>query len=441
MRPMRVSGSLAGVIRRPHRLFRSFVCLLALSGAVLYAAGRSHAEDGTAGAAAPEAASPAVGTPSPIAGRCGVCHPAERVAFEKSRHATEGVRCVGCHGGNDGSLEQRIAHGAGFVGKPDKPGVLRLCASCHSDEEKMRAYNLPVDQMALYLTSGHGHALARGNTRVAVCTDCHGHHEILAASDPASTVYRLNVPRTCGRCHSRPADFPEDARMGQVYESYMKSVHARELLDRGNRQAPNCTDCHGVHGAAPPAVGDVGKVCGNCHTAERRYFEAGPHARGFEAAGHAGCMACHDNHLTESSAPDRLLQLCGSCHGEDSAEARTGRDLHDDYAAAVSALDKADHRVRVAEAVPIQVEDYRARLEEGRTYLREAMVASHSVVPDLMMGFTTRSRGVAAEVDHEVAAKLQNLQWRKIFTLLLWLFIVATVILLRYFRDRAPREN
>ena len=138
---------------------------------------------------------------SAAAGRCGVCHPAERVLFEKSRHAQEDVHCVSCHGGDDRTLDQHAAHGAGFRGRPARQDIPKLCASCHASEERMRAYNLPVDQYALYQTSGHGKRLASGDTRVAVCSDCHGAHDILPPSDPASRVFRINIPKTCGSCH------------------------------------------------------------------------------------------------------------------------------------------------------------------------------------------------------------------------------------------------
>ena len=79
--------------------------------------------------------------------------------------------------------------------------LLKMCGGCHSDEQKMRPYNLPVDQLALYQLSGHGVRLAKGDTRVAVCSDCHGAHDILPVNDTRSLDYPLNIARTCGQCH------------------------------------------------------------------------------------------------------------------------------------------------------------------------------------------------------------------------------------------------
>lgn len=64
-----------------------------------------------------------------------------------------------------------------------------LCARCHEDETRT------------YLDSYHGKASTLGDLETAVCTDCHGGHRILAASNPESSVHRDNLIATCGDCH------------------------------------------------------------------------------------------------------------------------------------------------------------------------------------------------------------------------------------------------
>ena len=68
----------------------------------------------------------------------------------------------------------------------------------------MRKYNpsLRTDQFSQYQTSVHGKLLAKGDTKVAVCIDCHGVHDLRPASDPRSKIRPLNVAQTCARCHS-----------------------------------------------------------------------------------------------------------------------------------------------------------------------------------------------------------------------------------------------
>ena len=58
-----------------------------------------------------------------------------------------------------------------------------LCARCHSDEKRMRPYDLPVDQYdALPDVARTASGSRRATRAVAVCSDCHGTHDILAPS-------------------------------------------------------------------------------------------------------------------------------------------------------------------------------------------------------------------------------------------------------------------
>ena len=69
---------------------------------------------------------------------------------------------------------------AGFKGKIDRRQIPQLCGSCHSNPNLMRQYDpsLRTDQLAEYHTSVHGKRLAAGDTKVAVCIDCHSVHDI-----------------------------------------------------------------------------------------------------------------------------------------------------------------------------------------------------------------------------------------------------------------------
>ncbi len=389
---------------------------------------------------APPPAAPAVAA-APSTSRCGVCHPAERVQFERSRHAQEDVRCVSCHGGDDRSLDQATAHGAGFIGRPKHADVPRLCASCHASEAKMRPYNLPVDQYALYQTSGHGRRLAQGDARVAVCSDCHGAHDILSPSDPSSRVFPTNIPRTCGRCHGDSTLMVRGRGRPDAYRDYLGSVHAHELLDRGNPRAPTCVSCHGVHGAAPPGAGDIAKVCGQCHTAERRYFASGPHHDGMVRAGLPECVSCHSHHAIGATEPKRLAVLCAECHGAGSAQATLGGTMWTEYQGAATQIEQAEALIARADAVPIATEDYHARLEEARTYLREALPAAHGVNEPTVSGLTARARSMGAEVASEIHDKLGHLQARKVALIVFWFYLLLTVVILRRFQKQAARKD
>jgi hypothetical protein len=401
------------------------------------AAGAAAAPADTAGTVG---ARPAARVAGPGAsGRCGTCHPRERVEFAASRHAAEEVRCVDCHGGNDRSLEIAVAHGSGFTGRPARASIPRMCASCHSDEAKMRPYNLPVDQLALYQTSVHGRRLAQGDAGVAVCSDCHGAHDVLPASDPRSRAHPLNVPRTCGACHGDAQTAAGSRTKENVVAAYDSSFHARELYDRGNLRAPTCVSCHGVHGAAPPDFGDVDKVCGDaCHTVERRYFSAGPHRNALARAGLPECASCHGHHAIVQAAPARLERACGRCHGADSKQVVLGQRLWTEYRTALGDVEAAAALTATADAIPLNTEDYRARLEVARTYLSEALPAAHSVSEEVVSGFTTRARSVAQEVQSEIHEKLGHIRLRKVLLVVFWFYIVLTIAVLRRFQQAGP---
>ena len=372
-------------------------------------------------------------------GRCGSCHPDERVAFEKSRHAGEDMHCTSCHGGNDQSLDEAGAHqGNGWRGKITRAQDPAMCASCHADEKVMQPYDLPVDQYSQYQTSGHGKLLAKGDGKVAVCSDCHGAHDVLSAHDPASRTYVTNVPRTCGTCHG-DTTLVRERKMKDTYHEYLGSVHAKSLFDKGNLKAPTCVSCHGVHGAAPSDIGNVNKVCGRCHTAERRYFKSGPHAAAMAAEQMAECSSCHGDHGIAPSETARLASNCVKCHDKGSKDEVLGATLLADYQSAAEAIEKAEKVVARADAVPIQTEDYKARIEEAHTYLFEALTAAHAVSPEAMSGYTTRARSVGEEIQEELGSKLQNITVEKLFLLVFWFYVIVTIGIIRRFRDAGPR--
>ena len=412
---------------------RTALALLFLAATAATARAQTRTPAPPAGPAAVAAAS----------GRCGVCHPAERVQFEKSRHVPEGVRCVSCHGGDDHSLDTAIAHGPGYRGRPARRDIPKLCASCHADEAQMRPYGLPVDQYALYQISGHGRRLAHGDDQAAVCSDCHGAHEILAPRDPASSTYALNVPQTCGRCHGNTALMRVRGR-ADVVRTYQSSVHARALTGKGNLRAPTCVSCHGAHGAAPPALGSADKVCGQCHTVERRYYAAGGHAGGSSGRPgdpHPECVTCHEAHGVQPARPERLGTSCVMCHEGDSHRLDLGRRIWNGYRTATGEADKAAALVAKADAIPIPTEDYHARIEEAHTYLREALSAAHSVQPEVVAGFTTRARAVGEEVQKELQGKLANLRQHRYVLIAFWFYVLLTLFVLKRFRDQATRNR
>jgi hypothetical protein len=371
-------------------------------------------------------------------GACGLCHPDARVEYEQGVHAGEGIACHDCHGGDPGATTTEGAHRGDFRGVPARRDLPAACGSCHSDIGRMRPYNLPADQLALYRMSGHGIRLARGDESVAVCTDCHGTHAIRRRDDPQSAVFPANIPATCGRCHGAA----EPALQGESnpFVAYAAGVHGKAFIERNNGSAPHCASCHGAHGAAPPGVGDIDKVCGHCHQTARDYFLHSPHAAAMASTGAPECASCHDHHRVLPAAESGRQPRCAGCHDEGSEQVAVAATMSTLYRGAEEAIEAARLLVDRAAAVPLYVEDYQARLEEARTALVQSLPATHSLRVDSVEELTHRARSIAAEVESEVTGKLGERRWRRVGLLLFWFYLILTLAILVRYRRRALGE-
>lgn len=383
------------------------------------------------------AAAPPSGAPA--GAQCGVCHPSERVAFEQSAHALERVGCEDCHGGDPRSIEVDRAHTGRFRSFSDRKQIPDLCARCHSDPVKMRPYNLATEQHVIYQTSAHGMALARGDDRAAVCSDCHGAHEVLPPSDPESRVHPRNIPSTCAGCHADAALMERYGLDPSIDEQYRSSIHGRALLVDGNSAAPDCSRCHGVHGATPPGVGDVEKVCGGCHQQVRRAFREGPHYEGMPNAGLSECASCHESHSIRTYTAADVETLCAQCHSDGSNEIVAGSKLRSMIEATRQEIDKAEELIHEAERIPFDMEDQRARIIQARTYLTELPTLTHGLSLEAVETLARRARSVGEEVQHDVYSKLRERSTRRIMLLALWFYILMTVAILVAYKRRLRR--
>jgi hypothetical protein len=372
---------------------------------------------------------------------CGICHSAVRVEFDRGVHKSEGLACTSCHGGDANATTVAAAHRAPFRGVPRRRDVPALCASCHSQVSRMRPYNLPSDQYALYQTSQHGIRLAKGDEKVAVCTDCHGVHEIRPPSDPKSSVFERNIPATCGKCHGDAKLMHLYGRKDNPLVEYTTGVHGKALLEQGNSAAPECTRCHGSHSATPPGFGDVEKVCGQCHSKVRAYFIAGPHKEAMDAAGLPECAACHENHKILPVTITTLDRVCIECHEQGSKEIKLAGTFKSMVTRASDEIDRAEKLVHEAERIPLYVDDYKSRLIDARTALMEAYPVMHALDASLVEPHTRRAWSIASQVRTEIHAKLAGRVWRYVGLGLFWFYILVTAAVVMRARRRAAAES
>ena len=192
-------------------------------------------------------------------------------AYLASVHATSaaagrgGAVCSDCH----------TAHSALPATDPGssvhRANVPAMCGACHASVT------------AAFAESIHGLAAGAGVTDAPVCTDCHGEHRLLAATDEGSPVAATNIPTmVCGPCHA-------DLRLSEKYglstgsvPSYADSYHG--LAARGGVQrVANCASCHGVHNILPSSdprshvhVDNLPQTCGKCHEGAGKRFGIDP---------------------------------------------------------------------------------------------------------------------------------------------------------------------
>lgn len=210
-----------------------------------------------------------------------------RATYEFSVHGRLDMSCVLCH--------TDISE---YPHQPIEEGSLRefavanytACVTCHDSQ-----YSATHDGV-------HGSALLGGNIEAAVCTDCHGAHDVQPAGKRATAIQQ-----TCKNCHFE---------ISTVYED---SVHGAALFEEGNIDVPTCTDCHGVHDVEGPAITGFHlfspQICADCHEDEDLMDKYGISTDVFDTyvADFHGTTVV----IFEEIAPDQETNkaVCIDCHG------------------------------------------------------------------------------------------------------------------------------
>lgn len=154
----------------------------------------------------------ALGRASGAPSRCVECHlaivgPPEVAAhvseWRSSAHATHGVTCDACHGGQPEMAEARwahmgVVHSTVATSPVNRANLFRTCAPCHPT------------QAGAFSTSMHRVLLQADVDRAPSCSTCHGGMTPHVLSPAA-------LETQCASCHpagSARADYPRRARAG-----------------------------------------------------------------------------------------------------------------------------------------------------------------------------------------------------------------------------------
>lgn len=272
-------------------------------------------------------------------------HTTQHSGYGHSFHAqalqtgAKAATCLDCHARNQDMTT--ILPTNDPASPINRANIAATCGRCHGDQSVMQGSGISNRVFLSYRESVHAKAMARGNTSAAVCTDCHTAHEILPASNAQSSIAKVNIPSTCGKCHSAEAS------------EFMQSVHGQAVA-RGVSRAPVCTDCHGIHNIGIPFEGNsktasaavATESCAKCHegvTLTQEFGVAGERVASYKDSYHglasqlgskvvANCASCHGVHniLPSSDSrsminPAHLQQTCGQCHVGASANFTKGK--------------------------------------------------------------------------------------------------------------------
>lgn len=272
-------------------------------------------------------------------------HTGPHAAYDHSFHAqaihngTKAATCLDCHTRN-GDMTT-ILPASDPKSTINRATIAETCGKCHGDKSVMQGSGISDRPFLSYRESVHAKAIARGNSSAAVCTDCHNSHDIQTASNAQSSIAKVNIPSTCGKCHRTEAN------------EFVQSVHG-QAVTRGVSRAPVCTDCHGIHNiklpfdqtSATPTTAVATDSCAKCHEGvalTQEFGVASGRVSSYKDSYHglasqlgskvvANCSSCHGVHnILPSSDPksminaNNLSQTCGQCHVGASANFTNGK--------------------------------------------------------------------------------------------------------------------
>jgi len=251
-------------------------------------------------------------------------HPEERAVGSRREHRRRiSKSCGNCH--SAGRPGEGPAHAA-LVSQAEAPA----CAACHASHalESVEEWKASLDDTAYCLTChsksirttlGNGLSFAltvdetqlRGSVHMDhECADCHqdfGKDDHLVRDFAGKREHSLALTGVCRECHE------------EMYEQYEGSIHY-SMLERGNLEAPVCTDCHGSHFVNPVATLETiaGVPCRRCHQEIFDSYSQSMHGQARGSTGHLDAPICADCHLAHgvraASWTERFKEACLSCH-------------------------------------------------------------------------------------------------------------------------------
>ncbi len=174
---------------------------------------------------------------------CTDCHGSHSVSYVRKERTFSARKCRKCHPGVYGIYAKSV-HGSALFNESNQDvpvcidchkvhdirnpltleyheRIPEMCSNCHANSAVVGKYGLSTDVVKTYLSDFHGITLGfykkqreadfyRPARPIAVCTDCHGIHDISSTIGPDATVVKANLVKRCRKCHEDATEnFPD----------------------------------------------------------------------------------------------------------------------------------------------------------------------------------------------------------------------------------------
>jgi predicted CXXCH cytochrome family protein len=171
--------------------------------------------------------------------KCASCHAQVYAEYAKSVHGSalrdaanrDVPTCIDCHS----SHTIRPTRSAAF-----HDAIPDTCSGCHGKKEIMAKYGLTTAVVRTYLSDFHGMTLQlyrkevqshqRSPAPMAVCSDCHGIHNIARAAGEHAAAMKSNLLKRCQSCHPGASENFPDAWLSH-YEASLATMPLVFILE------------------------------------------------------------------------------------------------------------------------------------------------------------------------------------------------------------------
>ena len=270
---------------------------------------------------------------------CHQPHKARKVFYDQGMADQD---CLDCHSRKNikASIDGRSLF-VDYSGLKDSRHTNISCSQCHSQVspshvrpcdsivQKVDCTSCHAEVGEEYQLSTHGKLKAKNDLNAPVCSECHGTHDVLGKTNPLSSIFPINIPALCAKCHreGESAAVRYKGTEVDIVKNYTESIHGKGLMKSGLTVTATCTGCHTAHRELPHSdslssvnPANIPSTCGNCHHGIQEQFEKSIHSTKITQTDKElpTCEDCHTAHKIIRADSEgfklKIMDQCGRCH-------------------------------------------------------------------------------------------------------------------------------